>query len=158
MIACFKTQRVIKHEMQARDVAIRRLRRSEEIMKLCTNMSVLNMMLFMGYEKEVQLTPQQELLAPSCSICSSPWGMDCGKSSGCLLLFSEPGDTHLGHILAGYNPNDNSFGALTPHFAVDNPAQDENLNESMNQMHGSILTRLKDIASNPYIILLLFLA
>ena len=80
------------------------------------------------------------------------------ESSTCLMTFSDPGDTCLGRILARCNPNNNCFGALHPHFAVDNPSQYEHLNEVMNQLCSSILTRLKDITSNPCIILLLFLA
>ena len=83
------------------------------------------------------------------------WSM--GKVLDIYWHFLEPGDTCLGHILAGYNPNSEYFGALPPHFSVHNPSEDEYLNEAMNQMHGSILTRLKDSPSNPHGILLLFL-
>ena len=74
------------------------------------------------------------------------------------MVFSEPSDACLGRILAGLNPNTNSFGALPPNFAIDNPTQDEYLSETMNKMHGSIIVRLKDSTSNTYGILLIFLA
>ena len=84
------------------------------------------------------------------------WSM--GKVLDVYWHFSEPGDTCLGRILAGYDPNSNTFGSLPPHFTIDNPAEDEHVNEAMNQMHGPILARFKDSTSNPYGILLLFLA
>ena len=73
--------------MQARDITLRYPRCLEETKKMCTNISILSMMLFMGYEKEVKHMLQQALLDPSYFICSLPWGMIYGESSGYLLHF-----------------------------------------------------------------------
>ena len=84
------------------------------------------------------------------------WSM--GKVLDVYWHFSEPGDTYLGRILAGYDPNNNTFGSLPLHFTIDNPGEDEHIDEAMNQMHGPILARFRDSPTNPYGVLLLFLA
>ena len=81
-----------------------------------------------------------------------------GKVLDVYWHFSEPGYTFLGHIIAGYHPNKNSFRDLPPHFTVDILSQDRHLNDAINLMHGPILTRFKDSDSNRCGLLFLFLA
>ena len=85
---------------------------------------------------------------PSVAHCRE-WSI--GKVLDVYWHFSEPGDTCLGRMLAGYDPNNSSF-------IIDNPMQDKNLNEEMNWMCSPILAQWKDTPSNLHRILLLFLA
>ena len=84
------------------------------------------------------------------------WSM--GKVLDVYWHFSEPGDTYLGRILAGFDPNSSNFGALPPHFIVDDPNQNVFISEAMNRMFGPILQKWKNTSCNPYGFLLLCLA
>ena len=64
-----------------------------------------------------------------------------GKTLDLHWLFAEPGDTHLGRILAGLDPNEECFGSLPPHWKVDNPMGNTKIREAMNLMFATILQR-----------------
>ena len=81
-----------------------------------------------------------------------------GKILDLYWHFAEPGDTYLGRILAGMDPNQESFGSLPPHWNVDNPMGNEEICEAMNLMFATILQKLGGSAVDPTGILLLCLA
>jgi hypothetical protein len=81
-----------------------------------------------------------------------------GKVLDLYWHFSEPGDTYLGRILAGLDPNDKTFGTLPPHWKVDNPMGNAKIRKAMLSMFGTILQRWGGTAVDPTGILLLCLA
>ncbi len=84
--------------------------------------------------------------------------VDTGKVLDLYWHFSEPGDTYLGRILAGLDPNDKTFGTLPPHWKVDNPMGNAKIRKAMLSMFGTILQRWGGTAVDPSGILLLCLA
>lgn len=72
--------------------------------------------------------------------------------------FAEPGDAYLGRILAGLDPNSEEFGALPPHWKVDDPMSNERIKEGMNLMFATILQRWNDTEVDPTGMLLFCLA
>jgi hypothetical protein len=94
---------------------------------------------------------------PVSSIASrGEWSM--GKILDLYWHFAEPGDTYLGRILAGLDPNEERFGSLPPHWKVGNPMGDARIREAMHLMFGSILERWGGSAVDPTGILMLCLA
>jgi hypothetical protein len=55
--------------------------------------------------------------------------------------FAEPGDTFLGRVLAGFDPNGEEFATLPPHWILDDPMSNEKVKEAMNLMFATILQR-----------------
>ena len=53
--------------------------------------------------------------------------------------FTEPGDTFLGHVLAGLDPNGEEFATLPPHWKLDDPMFNDRIKEAMNLMFATIL-------------------
>lgn len=72
--------------------------------------------------------------------------------------FAEPGDTYLGRVLAGFDPNGEDFGALPPHWKVDDPMANERIKEGMNLMFATILQKWGNTDVDPTGMLLLCLA
>ena len=84
------------------------------------------------------------------------WSM--GKILDLYWHFSEPGDTYLGRILAGLDPNEESFGSFPPHWKVANPMGDAKIREAMHLMFATPLQKWGGSAVDPTGILLLCLA
>ena len=94
---------------------------------------------------------------PVSSIASrGEWSM--GKILDLYWHFSEPGDTYLGRILAGMDPNEERFGSLPPHWKVANPMGDAKIREAMHLMFATILQKWGGSTVDPTGILLLCLA
>jgi hypothetical protein len=94
---------------------------------------------------------------PVSSIASrGEWSM--GKILDLYWHFAEPGDTYLGRILAGLDPNEERFGSLPPHWTVDNPMGNAKIREAMNLMFATVLQKWGGSAVDPTGILLLCLA
>jgi hypothetical protein len=94
---------------------------------------------------------------PVSSIASrGEWSM--GKVLDLYWHFAEPGDTYLGRILAGLDPNEESFGSLPPHWKVDNPMGNSKIQEAMQLMFATALQRWGGTAVDPTGLLLLCLA
>jgi hypothetical protein len=95
---------------------------------------------------------------PPVSLIASRGEWSMGKVLDLYWHFSEPGDTYLGRILAGLDPNDKTFGTLPPHWKVNNPMGNAKIREAMLSMFGTILQRWGGTAIDPTGILLLCLA
>jgi hypothetical protein len=94
---------------------------------------------------------------PVSSIASrGEWSM--GKVLDLYWHFSEPGDTYLGRILAGLDPNEETFGSLPPHWKVENPMGNAKIREAMHLMYATLLQRWGGSAVDPTGTLLLCLA
>jgi hypothetical protein len=94
---------------------------------------------------------------PVSSIASrGEWSM--GKILDLYWHFAEPGDTYLGRILAGLDPNEERFGSLPPHWKVEHPMGNAKIREAMNLMFATILQKWGGSAVDPTGILLLCLA
>jgi hypothetical protein len=72
--------------------------------------------------------------------------------------FAEPGDTFLGRVLAGLDPNGEEFATLPPHWIMDDPLSNDRIKEAMNLMFATILQRWGGTEVDPTGILLYFLA
>jgi hypothetical protein len=72
--------------------------------------------------------------------------------------FAEPGDTFLGRVLAGFDPNGEEFATLPPHWILEDPMSNEKVKEAMNLMFATILQRWGRTAVDPTGILLYCLA
>jgi len=72
--------------------------------------------------------------------------------------FAEPGDTFLGHALAGMDPNGELFASLPLHWKVDDPMANDKIKEALNLMFATILQRWGGTEVDPIGVLLLCLA
>ena len=65
------------------------------------------------------------------------WSM--GKVLDVYWQFAEIGDEYLGRCLRGLDPNLSTFSVLPPHWNVDNPTNDPDINDALQLMFGVIL-------------------
>ena len=80
---------------------------------------------------------------PVFSIASrGEWSL--GKILDVYWHFAAPGDTFLGRILAGFEPNKSEFATPPPHWKVEEPMSNEYIKEGMEVMFGPILDTWKD--------------
>jgi hypothetical protein len=63
-----------------------------------------------------------------------------GKVLDVYWQFAEAGDSYLGCCLCGLDPNHTNFSALPPHWTIDNPVEDPDVNEALHSMYGVIVT------------------
>jgi len=81
-----------------------------------------------------------------------------GKVLDLYWHFAEPGDTYLGRVLAGLDPNSPEFATLPPHWKTSNPMANEKINEGMNLMFATILQKWSGTPVDPTGVLLVCLA
>ena len=62
-----------------------------------------------------------------------------GKVLDIYWHFAEPGDTYLGRLIAGFNPNKAQFGSAPPHWKVVDPMAHESIHAAMYLCFGPIL-------------------
>ena len=86
-----------------------------------------------------QLFPHQfPLLQPELIILLE----SLGKILDIYWQFAEAGDSYLGRCLCGLDPNDSTFSVLPPHWDVDNPMLNKDINTAMQMMYyGTILKK-----------------
>ena len=72
--------------------------------------------------------------------------------------FGSVGDHYLGRILAGYDPNHESFSTLPPHWTMADPMSNDDIKSGMQMMYGPILEEYRNIVDGPIPILLRCLA
>ena len=77
---------------------------------------------------------------PMASIANrGDWSL--GKILDVYWQFADVGDAYLGRCLCGLDPNLSSFSVLPPHWTVDNPVEDPDINDALQLMYGVILAR-----------------
>lgn len=96
-------------------------------------------------------------LPPVSSIAArGEWSL--GRILDLYWHFAEPGDTYLGRVLAGLDPNSDEFGTLPPHWKLDDPMSNDKIKEGMNLMFATILQKWGNTAVDPTGLLVLCLA
>ena len=64
-----------------------------------------------------------------------------GKVLDIYWQFAEAGDSYLGRLLCGLDPNTSDFSVLPPHWIVESPLDDSDINEALQLMYGTILQK-----------------
>jgi hypothetical protein len=67
-----------------------------------------------------------------------------GKVLDVYWQFAEAGDSYLGRCLCGLDPNDSTFCVLPPHWNIDSPTEDSDIQEALCLMYGKIVTNHPD--------------
>ena len=67
------------------------------------------------------------------------WSM--GKVLDVYWQFADVGDAYLGRCLCGLDPNLSTFAVLPPHWTVDNPVRDPDIEDALQLMYGVIIAR-----------------
>ena len=101
----------------------------------------------------------QKLAAELAYFTKQAWReVDSGRILDLYWHFAEPGDTFLGRVLAGFDPNGEEFATLPPHWILEDPMSNEKVKEAINLMFATILQRWGHTAVDPTGILLYCLA
>jgi hypothetical protein len=65
-----------------------------------------------------------------------------GKVLDVYWPFAEVGDAYLGHCLCGLDPNRSTLlSVLPPHWMVDNPVEDADIQDALQLMYGVIVAQ-----------------
>ena len=86
----------------------------------------------MVYEKALLLIQFQE---QHCH--QGEWSI--GSVLDCYWHFGSVGDHYLGRIVAGFDPNKDSFDCLPPHWTIIDPLSNENVKEGMTLIFGVLM-------------------
>ena len=84
------------------------------------------------------------------------WSM--GKVLDVYWHCAEPGDNYLGRVICGLDPLSPDFGALPPHFSLENPLENKQISEAMTLMYGPILRTWAETCQDPTGVFLRLLA
>jgi hypothetical protein len=85
-------------------------------------------------------------LPPPISSIAARGEWSLGKVLDLYIHFAEAGDTYLGRILAGFDPNATEFGTLSPHWKLTDPMSNKKIYEAMQLMYSTILSRWSGIS------------
>jgi hypothetical protein len=64
-----------------------------------------------------------------------------GKVLDVYWKFAEVGDNYLGRCLCGLDPDSSTFSVLPPHWTVDNPVEDTDIQEALQLMYSVIIAK-----------------
>ena len=64
-----------------------------------------------------------------------------GKVLDVYWQFADVGDNYLGRCLCGLDPNLSTFSVLPPHWTVDDPVHDPDIEDALQLMYGVIITK-----------------
>ena len=78
-------------------------------------------------------------MPPPVASIAARWSI--GKVLDVYWKFAEVGDNYLGQCLSGLDPDSSAFSVLPPHWTVDNPVEDTNIQEALQLMYSVIIAR-----------------
>jgi hypothetical protein len=64
-----------------------------------------------------------------------------GKVLDVYWQFADVGDAYLGRCLCGLDPNLSTFSVLPPHWTMDDPVHDPDIEDALQLMYGVIIAR-----------------